>query len=518
MHRLSIARVFMLVILAAGAGSIAAQPAEKVNWTTGVSYTYDGAGSTSVIGSDDYVYDDVGRLVQAEVNSFKRNYTYDAFGNRKTCAHDPATDCQFDFTINPANNRIVDATYDKGIANGAGNVTTLRQHNYSYDAVNMMTSDNASQFVYTADDERIAVYTSGAGTWRWTLRGGRGKVLRELTSRNGSSGFGKEGWSWTKDYVWRDDLLLASRQPEQGGTVSTYHYHLDHLGTPRRITDGNDKIAGFHDYYAFGPEVFGGLNEPSFTRLKYTGHERDDEPEPYSLDYMHARYYNNSLGRFLSVDPKPGWQAAAPQSWNRYSYALNDPLKYLDLDGREITIAVTRRSEHVIDVNVRLTIEVHREKGARPRASEFTSRLQGAANFLGGTFETSGGNTVNIHTTIDAIFTKSGGTDKSRHQVELLEGRATPGYYHLSEFGGNESWMNEGRASAKFFAHEFAHWFGLEDPEEVDPRSDEVPWYAGNLLDNQDESATGMKYEQWQEIMRMHRDGQLNQGIKKKDP
>jgi hypothetical protein len=44
-----------------------------------------------------------------------------------------------------------------------------------------------------------------------------------------------------------------------------------------------------------------------------------------------------------------------------------------------------------------------------------------------------------------------------------------------------------------------------------------IPWYAGNLIDNQDESATRMNYEQWQEIMRMYREGQLNQGIKKKD-
>jgi RHS repeat-associated protein len=51
-----------------------------------------------------------------------------------------------------------------------------------------------------------------------------------------------------------------------------------------------------------------------------------------TLDYMHARYYSPGVGRFLSVDRHLG-HADAPQSWNRYSYALNNPISLLDPDG-----------------------------------------------------------------------------------------------------------------------------------------------------------------------------------------
>jgi hypothetical protein len=49
---------------------------------------------------------------------------------------------------------------------------------------------------------------------------------------------------------------------------------------------------------------------------------------------MHARYYKVAWGRFLSVDPT--WISAdlgKPQSWNRYSYVLNDPVNLTDPDG-----------------------------------------------------------------------------------------------------------------------------------------------------------------------------------------
>lgn len=46
-------------------------------------------------------------------------------------------------------------------------------------------------------------------------------------------------------------------------------------------------------------------------------------------DYMHARYYNPNLGRFLSVDPVGG-EVGSSQSWNRYSYVLNNPLVMVD--------------------------------------------------------------------------------------------------------------------------------------------------------------------------------------------
>jgi RHS repeat-associated protein len=66
--------------------------------------------------------------------------------------------------------------------------------------------------------------------------------------------------------------------------------------------------------------------------MKFTGHERDLEGTTDrldDLDYMRARYYNQHLGRFLSVDPIGG-SIGSIQSFNRYAYVGNSPMNFVD--------------------------------------------------------------------------------------------------------------------------------------------------------------------------------------------
>jgi RHS repeat-associated protein len=63
-------------------------------------------------------------------------------------------------------------------------------------------------------------------------------------------------------------------------------------------------------------------------RQKFTGKERDGET---GLDYFGARHYANTQGRFTSPDPLlSSGTVYDPQTWDRYSYTLNNPLKYTD--------------------------------------------------------------------------------------------------------------------------------------------------------------------------------------------
>ena len=60
--------------------------------------------------------------------------------------------------------------------------------------------------------------------------------------------------------------------------------------------------------------------------------ERDVET---GLDYFGARYYASTQGRFTSTDPsRRSIQATNPQTWNRYNYTLNNPLRYVDENGK----------------------------------------------------------------------------------------------------------------------------------------------------------------------------------------
>jgi RHS repeat-associated protein len=133
----------------------------------------------------------------------------------------------------------------------------------------------------------------------------------------------------------------------------------DHLGTPRMIIDQAGTLAAVkrHDYLPFGEELLANMGGRS-TALGYTGgdgvrqqftsKERDVET---ALDYFGARYYHSTQGRFTGVDPydinlerqntSDSEEAAArftdyisqPQHWNRYTYGLNNPQRYIDPDG-----------------------------------------------------------------------------------------------------------------------------------------------------------------------------------------
>ncbi len=71
---------------------------------------------------------------------------------------------------------------------------------------------------------------------------------------------------------------------------------------------------------------------------KFTGQARDPETANVNsmtgLDWMRARYYSSSQGRFQSVDPaNAGASVGDPQSWNGYAYVGNNPLNYRDPSG-----------------------------------------------------------------------------------------------------------------------------------------------------------------------------------------
>lgn len=128
----------------------------------------------------------------------------------------------------------------------------------------------------------------------------------------------------------------------------------DHLGTPRMIVDQTGTLANVkrHDYLPFGEELFASAGSRSASlgytagdgiRQQFTLKERDIET---GLDYFGARYYGNTQGRFTSPDPSLlSGRYMQPQSWNRCSYVLNNPLRLIDPDGME-----DEESQQVVEI------------------------------------------------------------------------------------------------------------------------------------------------------------------------
>ena len=105
--------------------------------------------------------------------------------------------------------------------------------------------------------------------------------------------------------------------------------HLDHLGSPRLLTTSEGGVFYRMLFHPYGEEAApcAGAGD----RRRFTGKERDAET---GLDYFGARYHAASIGRFTSVDRL--WQTPDPansQFWNRYTYGLNNPVRYVDAGG-----------------------------------------------------------------------------------------------------------------------------------------------------------------------------------------
>ena len=86
------------------------------------------------------------------------------------------------------------------------------------------------------------------------------------------------------------------------------------------------------------PATFAFLTGATNTLFDYgfTGHEHLDD---FGLINMTGRVYDPALGRFLSPD-NPMQNPYNLQNYNRYSYCVNNPLKYSDPDGEIFGLAV----------------------------------------------------------------------------------------------------------------------------------------------------------------------------------
>jgi RHS repeat-associated protein len=316
---------------------IATQNVAGTQWDSGL-YTYDGAGNVSAIGTDTFAYDRVNRL-RTSATTFQgvthnQAFTYDLFGNL-TSMGVAGNEGTRTFTVDERTNHLVGNASVSFLYDPVGNLS-LPGWSYDYDAFTLLLSSagagSPKKYLYTAADERVATLSAvatGSVVERWSLRAPGNGVLRDFERLSDSS------WRLKSEYLHRGGRLLAEVRHDGAAAPQTRHLHLDHLGTPRLVTDDDRIRIAEHKYLPFGEEL--GSPSASDTRLKFTGHERDDlDPSGQlgDLDYMHARYYTPLWGRFLSLDPGRDWDPMQPQSWSLYTYVRNRPVNDTDPTGK----------------------------------------------------------------------------------------------------------------------------------------------------------------------------------------
>jgi RHS repeat-associated protein len=136
-----------------------------------------------------------------------------------------------------------------------------------------------------------------------------------------------------------------------------YFFHTNHLGSSSYITNFEGKVTQHIEYFASGEQWLNQSNTSYNTRYTFTGKEQDTKTGYY---YHGARYYNPRHSTWLSPDPilssymngKVNGGVYNSMNLSLYAYGANNPVKYVDLDGNEVSTASTAPKQVEIDKNV----------------------------------------------------------------------------------------------------------------------------------------------------------------------
>jgi len=263
-----------------------------------------------------FTYDEFDRLTGANFPGAGRAYTYsyDRWGNRLAQTQTPGTNpAPFSFTAN----RIDGYSYD-----AAGNLLSDNVSNsYTYDAEgNVITTNSGGQistFAYDAFNHRVKVTTSTSDTdYGFNVAGQRvsswdtatpGPYLHLLSAYN--------YWSGRPIAVYTN--------------ARTYYVHQDLLGTTRLTTASDGSTVGTYTSLPFGDSLNASGTDPEPAHFALLDHDYES-----NTDHAQFRQYSPSQGRWMSPDPYDGsYNATNPQSFNRYSYAMNTPMTGTDPSG-----------------------------------------------------------------------------------------------------------------------------------------------------------------------------------------
>jgi RHS repeat-associated protein len=267
--------------------------------------------------TQNYTYDNLNRLSGAsEGSTWSRTFGYDAYGNMWVDTNNGVAADSFTPRSGSwfnSSNRLVNGGLPIQYSD-SGELLQIGGYAFTYDAESRLKTNtlNSSTTTYSYDGEGRRV--------KKALAGGA-----------------------TTTYVYDAMGRLAA---EYGGTVDTggtQYLTADHLGSTRLMTNASGGMVKRYDYLPFGEEIPAGIGFRTSALgyaadafpLKFTGKPRDYE-SGLQLDFFGARYFGSAMGRFTSADPKMFPSAFGdPQSWNKYAYTRNNPLRYVDPNGED---------------------------------------------------------------------------------------------------------------------------------------------------------------------------------------
>jgi RHS repeat-associated protein len=133
-------------------------------------------------------------------------------------------------------------------------------------------------------------------------------------------------------------MAIYTQYSSAATTPVTKYLLKDHLGSTTVVTSSGGGVLERYSYDAFGKtrnlngsDTASNVMTMPSTRRGFTGHEMLPEIGG-GMIHMNGRIYDPNLGRFMTADPQIQFVGFS-QSYNRYSYVLNNPLSFTDPSG-----------------------------------------------------------------------------------------------------------------------------------------------------------------------------------------
>ena len=296
------------------AGNLSSQR-RRAAWACYEAFSYDSRDRLDFMTSSggaylDLAYDEIGNVTyKSDVGA----YSYDATKKHAVVA---AGTNSYAYDANGA------------VVNASG--TTISWASFDLPTRIAHPSGNYSTFDYGPDRARIRQVARAGGETIETVYAAGG--LYERVTRNGATS--------QRHYIVADGRRVAVLTRAAGSAPSTVYLLEDHLGGVDGFTSASGALLSRASNQPFGARRSGNWvdNAPTSAEWKQVqsttprGFTDQEHVDNLGVIHMNGRVYDPVLGRFLSPDPL----VQAPydaQTWNRYSYARNNPLRYTDPSG-----------------------------------------------------------------------------------------------------------------------------------------------------------------------------------------
>jgi RHS repeat-associated protein len=339
-------------------GRITAIRAGTNNAVQNLAYTYDKHGNMLTRSDtnqnlwEGFLYDNLNRLTSNSINStgagvITQTYGYDSLGNI-TSRSDAGTYTYGAVNVRPhavaqitrANGGTRQFTYDASgnliqevERDSANNVIAAKGRTETWTSFNMplklANASTSTQFVYGTDHQRIKEINPNSTTY-FVHPDNSGGLLYEKEYKSASSFEHRHFIS-----AGSAGVVAILKRPYIGAETLVY-MHRDNLGSVTAVSDNAGNVIERMAYEPFGKRrTPTGAFDSNGTLLGistnrgYTNHE---ELDSLSLIHMNGRVYDPSIGRFISADANVPYQWDL-QSYSRFSYARNNPLRYTDPSG-----------------------------------------------------------------------------------------------------------------------------------------------------------------------------------------